>query len=356
MPLYIVLVVFLLALSAALIHPLALLLRVLPIDAEGTLEVLSAVRSYAATFLFWGILSLLGAMAAVIAMSRFGKHKVGSSHEAGAPLAAGEPETLASQPKIAVAITAYNEADVIAQVVRDFKAQDDVVEVIVVDNNSSDGTADLASATGAKVVRESRQGYGYACLRGLTEALSVSEADVIVLTEGDGTFAGADLKKFQAYVPNAEMVLGTRVVPGLVETGSQMDHFFTWGNLVISALLRLRFWDMTFLGAARLSDVGCTYRAIRREALERILPDLVVGGNNFSPHMMLVALCRKISIVEIPVSFYRRVGESKGASQSLWKGLEVGLSMVWHIVIYRPPPERAPAKQTGMSPQLKERS
>jgi hypothetical protein len=164
----------------------------------------------------------------------------------------------------------------------------------------------------------------------------VPSADVVVLVEGDGTFVGSDLMKFRSYIGQADMVVGTRVVPGLVESGSQMDYFFTWGNIAVGTLLRLRFWDSQFLGAARLSDVGCTFRAIRREALEGILPDLDVGGHHFSPHMMLVALDRRLCLVEIPVTFRRRIGESKGASQSARKGFQVGLQMIWHILTYRP--------------------
>src|SRR5205807_2225034 len=173
--------------------------------------------------------------------------------------------------------------------------------------NSEDATAALARRAGATVIQETRQGYGYACLRGLEEALKVHAADVVVLVEGDGTFAGADLKKFQAYITQADIVVGTRVVPGLVEPGSQMDYFFTWGNIAVSALLRLRFWDSQFLGAARLSDVGCTFRAIRREALERILPDLAVGGHHTSPLTTVVALHSRLRLLELPVTLRRSI-------------------------------------------------
>jgi len=126
------------------------------------------------------------------------------------------------------------------------------------------------------------------------------------------------------------------VVRGLVASDSQMDHFFTWGNMAVAMLLRLRFWDGKFLGPAGLTDVGCTFRAIRRDALERILPDLQVGGNHFSPHMLMVAMANGLSVVEIPIRFRRRVGQSKGGSQSLRKGLEVGLAMIWDILTFAP--------------------
>jgi hypothetical protein len=124
-----------------------------------------------------------------------------------------------------------------------------------------------------------------------------------------------------------------------------MDYFFTWGNMAVAMLLRLRFWDGRHLGPAGLTDVGCTYRAIRRPALERILPDLLVGGNHFSPHMLLVAISRGLSVIEIPIRLRRRVGQSKGASQSLLKGLQIGLVMIWHIITFRL--ETEPRKPLG---------
>src|SRR5207302_7938 len=110
--------------------------------------------------------------------------------------------------KMAVSIIAFNEAGAIGDLVRAFKAQEDVVDVIVIDNNSTDATADIACIAGARVIEEPKQGYGYACIRGLKEGLQVPEADVVVLTEGDGTFAAEDLPKFSAYIRQADMVVG----------------------------------------------------------------------------------------------------------------------------------------------------
>jgi glycosyltransferase involved in cell wall biosynthesis len=241
---------------------------------------------------------------------------------------------------MAVGIVAYNEAGAIGDLVRTFRTHSGVVAVVVVDNNSTDGTGQIAAAAGARVVLERQQGYGYACIRALHECAEIAEADVVVLTEGDGTFVAEDLAKFGAYIGQADLVVGTRVVSSLVEDGSQMDYFFTWGNIAVGTLLRFRFWHPQFLGAASISDVGCTYRAIRKEALQKILPDLHIGGHHFSPHMLLVALYRGLSLIEIPVTLRRRIGESKGAGRSFWPGLRVGLVMVWHILTYGPPRER----------------
>lgn len=342
---YIALIVLLLAFLGAIFHPIALLLIASPWQTTGFLQFLLAAQLFLANLFGWGLLVLLLVMIVIIFRARLARGKAPTRADrvtSGLPSMLGTP---LAPMKVAVAITAYNEAQAIAKVVEDYRAQEGVVEVIVIDNNSRDNTAAIATAAGARVVTETRQGYGYACMRGLQEAFNVPGVEGIVLTEGDGTFVGADLQKFQAYIYQADMVIGTRVAPGLVERESQMDPFFIWGNIAVSMLLRLRFWDTQFLGAAHLSDVGCTLRAIRRQALERILPDLVVGGSHFSLHMMVVALERGLSVVEIPVTFRKRIGESKVASRSIWSGLKVGLAMIWHILVYRTRGASIPAER-----------
>ena len=321
------LLVILVAIVGAFLHPLALLLAIAPFETRGLIRFLEEVRSAIADLLGWGVLSLLAVMVLFVVRGRFAHH---GPH----PDVDGEAAALTAEPRAVVAITAYNDAVATAKAVRDFQRQSAVVKVLVIDNNSTDNTARLAAIAGAQVINEPRQGYGYACIRGLAEGLKVPDTDVIILTEGDGTFFADDVGKFLAYLDHSDLVVGNRVVRGLVDSDSQMDYFFTWGNMAVAMLLRLRFWDGRHLGPAGLMDVGCTYRAIRRPALERILPDLVVGGDHFSPHMLLVAIARGLSVVEIPIRFRRRIGQSKGASQSLWKGLQVGLVMIWHIMTF----------------------
>jgi glycosyltransferase involved in cell wall biosynthesis len=296
--------------------------------------VIDNVKSFIADFLLWAFFWLLVLGLVTIFKGRWERRSVLRKSPTDRLRPSNNPAF--DGKRMVVALTAYNDAEAIEKVVPEFKAQKGVLEVIVVDNNSRDGTGAIARRLGAKVVQEPQQGYGYACVRGLHEALKISEADVIVLTEGDGTFSAEDLRKFEAYIDHVDMVVGSRTAPVLTHKHSQMDYFFSWGNMFLGALIRLRFLDFQFLGSVNLTDVGCTYRAIRREALERILPYLNVGGDHFSPHMILVALAHKLSIIEIPVTFWPRIGKSKGASRSLWKGLKVGLIMMWHIITYRP--------------------
>lgn len=342
LPVSAALVVVALAITGAILHPFSLILKLLPIDDRGAVSALIAARTLIADLLGWALLSLLIVMVVYIVRSRR-HHSLSESI-----VAAGGPDSRVAEarplhlPRVVVAITAYNDAAATAHAVRDFYRQPSVIKVIVVDNNSTDQTAELAAAAGATVVRETRQGYGFACMRGLAEGLNCNEADVVLLTEGDGTFVAEDTFKFLAYIDHTDLVVGNRTVRGLVEPDSQMDHFFTWGNMAVAMLLRLRSWDGRFLGPAGLTDVGCTFRAIRRDALARILPDLTVGGNHFSPHMLLVAVAHGLTVVEIPIRFRRRIGKSKGASRSFGAGLRVGLAMIWHILAFNLQPRSKP--------------
>lgn len=340
----VVLVVVALAVVGGLLHPLSFALSLLPFNTVGLLLFLNAVKLIIADILGWAVVALLILMLVLVV-----KGRVAPSRSVGARRPAGS----LSSTKMAVGIVAYNEAGAIGQLVSDFKSWADVVRVVVVDNNSTDGTAEIARQAGAHVVREPKQGYGFACIRALQECSEIEAADIVVLTEGDGTFAAEDLNKFRSYIGQADMVVGTRVVSSLVEDGSQMDYFFTWGNIAVSQLLRLRFWHSQFLGVASLSDVGCTYRAVRKDALKRILPDLKVGGHHFSPHMLLVALYRNLSLIEIPVTLRRRIGVSKGAGRSFWPGFKVGMTMIWHIITYSPAGQPIPTGSPQVAPIAK---
>ena len=242
--------------------------------------------------------------------------------------------SVSSDYKVYVTLTAYNDQEAIPLAVKEFVSQKNVVKVIVIDNNSHDETAERARKAGAVVIHEEKQGYGHACIRGLREALSFDDANVIVLAEGDMTFCARDISKLLPYIPDVDMVLGTRTHMPLVSSDAQMDWFLLWGNLFLGKLIQMKFFNGRFLGRVRLTDAGCTMKAIRREALERIINNLSVGGDYFSPHMIMVALKKGLRVIEVPVNFRRRVGISKGASQNRRRALGIGLKMIWHILTF----------------------
>ncbi len=282
------------------------------------------IKNYLADAILWSIVGLL--LVAALAVLRERRHK--RAHLRPAP----SPHRRLSQPRIAVALTAYNDELSIGDAVADFREQPGVETVVVVDNNCRDQTAARAVAAGAVVVQEANQGYGFACIRGLRAALATG-AEVVVLSEGDGTFSGHDISKLVPFLEDADLVVGNRITPGFVHRNSQMDSFFIWGNQLGAKLLQLRFWEWRFLGKLRLSDLGCTFRAMRAEALAEIIDDLTVGGNHFSPHMIMVSLRQGHTVIEVPVTFWPRVGVSKGASTFL-KALGIGLAMLWHITFF----------------------
>jgi len=236
--------------------------------------------------------------------------------------------------KVCVALTAYNDQESIFQSVKQFIAQKNVVEVVVVDNNSHDETAKQAKNAGARVVHEEKQGYGYACIRGLREALTCEDADMIVLAEGDMTFCARDIYKLLPYATEVDMVVGSRTHSPLVSSDSQLDWFLLWGNLLLGKLIQMKFLDGKFLGKIRLTDAGCTMKAIRKDSLAKIIDKFCVGDDHFSPHMVMVALRNGLSVVEVPVNFRKRVGISKGAGQNRKRALGIGLKMLWHILTF----------------------
>ena len=235
---------------------------------------------------------------------------------------------------IVVAMTAYNDEASIYDAVQEFKSQPDVRQVIVVDNNSTDHTNELAQRAGALVVKEEQQGYGYACIRGLAEALKFPNVNVVALVEGDMTFAGKDLSKLVPYLDNVDMVVGTRTTQELTTEDSQLNWFYVWGNMFLAKMTQVKFWDIKHWGRVRLTDVGCTMRAIRAEGLAHIIDKLKVGGHHFSPHMLMVAISSGLKVVEVPVTFRKRWGVSKGAGSNSLKGFRVGLEMMWHILTF----------------------
>jgi glycosyltransferase involved in cell wall biosynthesis len=226
--------------------------------------------------------------------------------------------------RVSVVFPAYNEAGNIARAVGDFRAVPAVDEVIVVDNNSRDATADLAREAGARVVAERRQGYGYALRRGLREATG----DYVVLAEPDGTFVARDVVKLLAYADEFALVLGTRTTRELIWDQANMGWFLRVGNVAVAKLLQVLF------DGPSLSDCGCTLRLIRREALQVIEPRLSVGGSHFLPEMVILALLHRLRIIEIPINYRRRVGDSK-ITGSRATTLGVGSRMIGLIVDYR---------------------
>jgi glycosyltransferase involved in cell wall biosynthesis len=231
-------------------------------------------------------------------------------------------ELLESQ--VTVVLTAYNDEDGIAEAVCDFRRHERVKRVIVVSNNSSDRTMEMAEQAGAVVYNETKPGYGQCVYRCFQEALNCPDANIIVLCEGDRTFRARDIDKFMAYLPHAQIVNGTRIVEQLRAYDTQLNTFMYYGNFFVGKLLEIKH-----LGHGTFTDVGTTYKVMRRGALERLLPYLNPKINlEFNAYFLDTALRLGTIVVECPVTFHSRVGISKGGNVNTRRALAVGLRMM----------------------------
>lgn len=236
-----------------------------------------------------------------------------------------ELDSVADQ-RVVAALTAYNDEQSIGQAVADFRNHPLVRCVIVVDNNSRDKTAEVAVRAGARVVTETKPGYGRCVYRCFQEALA-EDGQLIVLCEGDMTFRAKDLEKLVAYIDHADIVNGTRIVEQLREYSTQLSTFMYYGNFAVGKLLELKH-----LGRGTFTDVGTTYKLARRESLTRLMPLLNPDINlEFNAHFLDTALTSGERLVECPITFHARVGVSKGGNVNNARALRVGLRMIWGL-------------------------
>jgi len=226
---------------------------------------------------------------------------------------------------VSVVFPAYNEEGNIVTAVEDFFSTGAVDEVIVVDNNSRDRTAELVrTKTKARLITETRQGYGSALIRGLKEA----QTDLIILAEPDGIFIGRDILKLLAYSHDFELVMGTRTSRQLIWSGANMDWFLRLGNIAVAKLAEFLF------NTPQLTDCGCTMRLVRRDKLQLFIDRLQVTRSHFLPEMVIRARQRGVSMIEIPINYRPRVGESK--ITGTFKGtFKTGMRMIGLILKLR---------------------
>jgi glycosyltransferase involved in cell wall biosynthesis len=175
------------------------------------------------------------------------------------------------------------------------------IEVIVVDNGSSDATAEVARRSGAVVVSEACPGYGYACATGVRVAVERG-AEVLVFMDGDGSFDPAELDSLMAPIEReeADLVLGSRLAGG-IEPGAMPPHA-RFGNWLVSRL-------MCLLYGLEVTDLG-PYRAIKTGLLAQLeMREMTYG---WPTEMMVKAARAGAPVVEVPVRYrVRRGGRSK---------------------------------------------
>jgi glycosyltransferase involved in cell wall biosynthesis len=220
---------------------------------------------------------------------------------------------------ITVIIPAFNEEQAIAQVIAEIP-RPLVSDVIVVDNASTDRTADVARAAGARVVPEAQRGYGSACLSGIS---ALQSPDIVVFLDGDHSDYPEDLPQVIAPIlaDEADLVIGSRAL-GERERGSLTPQQ-VWGNRLACLLLRLIYRH-------RYTDLG-PFRAIRRESLLAL--GMVDRNYGWTVEMQIRALRRGLRVVEVPVRYRSRIGQSK-ISGTLSGSVKAGYKIITTILRY----------------------
>jgi glycosyltransferase involved in cell wall biosynthesis len=202
---------------------------------------------------------------------------------------------------VSVVIPTHNEAESIGRVLGDLPA-DLVTEVLVVDSNSSDGTPEIAAKMGARVLREPRRGYGRACLTGLAAA---SSPDIVVFLDGDYSDRPAELPLLLApiFAGRADITVGSRL--GKQSVRGALPWHQAFGNRLAAALIRLLFSSPYGL---KITDLG-PFRAGRADVLRALALEETTYG--WAVEMILKGALEGFRVVEVPVSYYPRIGKSK---------------------------------------------
>ena len=203
-------------------------------------------------------------------------------------------------PTIKVIIPAFNEEKSIAKVIAEIP--DFVEEIVVVNNNSTDQTAQVATKAGASVLTEKSKGYGYACLKGIDYLSQKNKTpDILVFLDGDFSDFPQELTKvIQPIIDGrVDFVVGARVKE--LRASGSLTPQQVFGNWLACFLMKILY-------QSSFTDLR-PFRAIRWENLENLkMSDKTYG---WTIEMQLKVLRQKISYQEVPVSYKKRIGVSK---------------------------------------------
>ena len=225
--------------------------------------------------------------------------------------------------KTAVLIPCYNEAVTIAKVVRDFKRVLPEAEIYVYDNNSTDGSADLAREAGAIVRHEYKQGKGFV----LRSMFNDIEADCYIMVDADDTYPAESAPEMERMILDnrADMVIGDRLNTTYFEENKRPFHDF--GNKLVR-------WMVNSFFDGDLQDIMTGYRAMNRKFVKEY--PLLAKGFEVETEMSLFALDGNYLVREIPVDYRDRPAGSESKLNTFTDGFRVIKTIVMLFRDYKP--------------------
>jgi glycosyltransferase involved in cell wall biosynthesis len=223
---------------------------------------------------------------------------------------------------ISVILPTFREKNSIRNCALRFSQLEIVEEILVINNNAEIGTnEEVFGISKVRVINENIQGYGAAIKRGLKEA----RMDKIAICEPDGTFEPRDILKLASYSDDKDLVLGSRTISTFIYSGANMGRFLKWGNWFVAKLVEI-LYNTTYL-----SDVGCTFRIVSSRLARKVLEEETTDRGYFGLQMMLIAIKKKYSYVQIPVHYGPRVGNSSSTG-SMVKATILGIEMIVEVL------------------------
>lgn len=224
--------------------------------------------------------------------------------------------------RIAVLIPCYNEANTVAKVVADFRREIPEATVYVFDNNSTDGTGDIARSVGAVVIHEKKQGKGHV----VASMLEKVDADYYVMVDGDDTYPAERVRELLRPVMSqeADMVVGRRQA---VDESDAYRRFHVLGNWLVRTMINLIF-------GSKLTDIMSGYRAFSRFT-SRNLP-VMAFGFDIETEMTIQCLYRRWVIREVPVTYRGRPSGSASKLNTFQDGFRVIFKILSLFRSYKP--------------------
>lgn len=224
--------------------------------------------------------------------------------------------------KITVVIPCYNEEVTIEKVIKDFRKELPQAEIIVINNNSTDRTEAIAKQAGAKVIRESRQGKGYAIDKMFNEV----ESDIYIMVDGDDTYPADAIHSLlkPIYEEEANIVVGSRLQD---HSDKAFRKFHKFGNNLVKSLVN-------YIGRANLKDIMSGYRVFTKDIVRKI--PILTSGFEIETEFTIQMLYYNIKIVEVDVLYKERPHGSFSKLNTVQDGFRVIVLILRLLRAFRP--------------------